>query len=612
MRKVKIEILKLLFVFLFLAAVAPAHVVRANINQINDSTYLMGINNVLLVDTDDMLYNTGQKKWIRVKYTYQSSDPSVAVINGELLRAKKEGKAVITQYANGTYAKKFTVNVMLFDYRYNGKTLILTGYHSKIKLPSKLVIPEKVAGVKVTEIGSHAFENAKVDSVLIGANITKIGESAFENCTATKIMVKGSATLDKYAFISCKKLTDLELLGNVKLEANVVAGCSKLKALTFQGDATIGSNGLHYAEATELNFMGKAYLTGESIIECDNLKRINFQGPATLKKSAIEDTRVEEIIFFGKAELGTEAISMCENLREITFRDEAVLNNMALQCEGLENLSFQGKAMIKKEGIFGSGELKNITFGGNTTLMTKAISASSADTIVFEGDAYLSKKAISGCGVEAVTFKGKSELEQYAFSNCAAIKDIICDESKTTLHGNPFYTSNEGVDFDLLIIKLAYRHNQTMWLYSENTKKAYARIVDCMSQFAASDSDVTKLRKVHDWIANNIEYDYTLTHHNIMDALLLGKSICGGYSRTLELVLELMGIPNAYIISKSMDHAWNQVYLDGNWYNIDVTWDDPTGWPIHYKYFLKSDAAISDHTGYETMGCTSTLYDNIK
>lgn len=569
MRKVKIEVLKLLFVFLFLATVAPAHVVRANVNQINDSAYLMGINNVLLVDTDDMLYNTGQKKWIRVKYTYQSSDPSVAVINGELLRAKKEGKAVITQYANGTYVKKFTVNVTLFDYRYNGKTLILTGYHSKMKLPSKLVIPEKVAGVKVTEIGSHAFENAKVDSVLIGANITKIGESAFEKSTAKKITVKGASTLGNYTFLGCKQLSELELLGKVRVGANFVAGCAKLKTLTFQGDAIIGFNGLHYAEATEITFQGKAVLEPEAMIECEGIKRINFQGNAELGLRAITDTGVEEITFSGKAKLGVEAISMSDNLKEVIFRKDAELS---------------------KGGISIAGELKQITF---------------------EGDAKLKAGAISSSGLETVTFHGKGILEKGAFDGCVGIKDVLCDESKMTLNGNPFYSPFEG-NTDPFILRLAYRHNQKIWLYNEDTQKAYAKILEGMSLVSASDSEVAKLRKVHDWIAESIEYDHSETHYSVMDALVLGKSVCGGYSRVLEMFLEFLDMPNAYIISPSMKHAWNQVLLDGNWYNIDVTWDDPTGHPIHHNYFLKSDLAFSDHTGYETMGCTSTLYDNIK
>jgi hypothetical protein len=591
MRKNIVTILKTFILMALIIILAPAHEAQADTSKINASTYIMGVNDVLEVTTDYMTYRDSIQMWDWVKFTYKSSDESVAVIKSGEVRAKKVGKAVISQYINGKLKMKFTVNVTPLDYYYNGKTLTVAGYNSKTRLSSKLVIPDTVAGIKVTGISSHAFEKAKVDTVVLGNNITSIGESAFEGCTATKITVKGSATIDKYAFISCKKLTNLDLQGKVTLEANAIAGCSKLKALIFQTDATIGFNGLHYAEISELTFKGNTVIEGEAIIECENLKRITFQGDATLKKNAIEDTVVEEITFSGKANLGIEAVSMCESLKEITFQDDAVLS---------------------KEAISLTDELKTITFQGETKLKAGAISSSGLETVIFYEKSYLGKGAFTDCfNLKTITFQSNAEFEKYAFADCSLKMDIICDESKTILHGNPFSSVFE-VDTDALILKLAYRHNQSMWLYSENTKKMYAKVVDCMSQVSASDSDFTKLKKIHDWMVNNLDYDYTFSNYSISDTLTYGTCVCNGYSLTYQMFVDFVGIPNEFIISSAMEHGWNQVLLDGNWYNVDVTWDDPTGYGLRYDYFLKSDAAIIDHTGYESKGCTSTLYDNYK
>ncbi len=584
-------ILKTVILIALIVMLAPANTARADTNKINASTYIMGVNDVLEVTTDYMTYRDSIQMWDWVKFTYKSSDESVAVIKNGEVRSKKVGKAVISQYINGKLKKKFTVNVTPFNYYFNGKTLTVAGYNSKSKLPTKLVIPDTVAGIKVTGISSHAFEKAKVDIVVLGSNITSIGESAFEECTATRITVKGSATIGKYAFISCEKLTNLDLQGKVTLEANAIAGCSKLKSLIFQTDATIGFNGLHYAEISELTFKGNTLIEGEAIIECEKLKRITFQGDATLKKNAIEDTVVEEITFSGKANLGVEAVSMCESLKQITFQDDAVLNKNAISL---------------------SDSLKSITFQGEAKLKSEAISSSGLETVMFLKKSYLEKGAFTDCfNLNTISFESNVEMEQYAFTDCALKVDIICDESKTVLRGNPFYSTFEA-DTDALILKLAYRHNQSMWLYSENTKKMYAKVVDCMSQVTASDSDFTKLKKIHDWMVNNLDYDYTFSNYSISDTLTYGTCVCNGYSLTYQMFVDFIGIPTEFIISAKMEHGWNQVFLDGNWYNVDVTWDDPTGHGLRYDYFLKSDAAIPDHYGHESMGCTSTLYDNYK
>ena len=45
-----------------------------------------------------------------------------------------------------------------------------------------------------------------------------------------------------------------------------------------------------------------------------------------------------------------------------------------------------------------------------------------------------------------------------------------------------------------------------------------------------------------------------------------------------------------------MNHAWNLIKIDGEWYHIDVTWDDPTPdllGRVNHVFFLISDDAIA-------------------
>jgi transglutaminase/protease-like cytokinesis protein 3 len=47
------------------------------------------------------------------------------------------------------------------------------------------------------------------------------------------------------------------------------------------------------------------------------------------------------------------------------------------------------------------------------------------------------------------------------------------------------------------------------------------------------------------------------------------------------------------------EHVWNIVKVDGKWYNIDLTWDDPIldngESMISYDFFLKNNEDFYDH-----------------
>ena len=89
---------------------------------------------------------------------------------------------------------------------------------------------------------------------------------------------------------------------------------------------------------------------------------------------------------------------------------------------------------------------------------------------------------------------------------------------------------------------------------------------------------------LHDFLVHNCTYSDDLADHNVSSAygaLVLGSASCEGYSKAMLLLLELNGI-DAYIVTgyaSNADfegpHAWNKVRIDGNWYYLDATWNDP-------------------------------------
>ena len=87
---------------------------------------------------------------------------------------------------------------------------------------------------------------------------------------------------------------------------------------------------------------------------------------------------------------------------------------------------------------------------------------------------------------------------------------------------------------------------------------------------------------IHDFIIDNAEYD-KLKYNNKNDAtyksntaygvLIQGYGTCNGYADAMAIFLDKLNIIN-YKISND-EHIWNLVYLDGKWYHLDLTWDDP-------------------------------------
>lgn len=105
-------------------------------------------------------------------------------------------------------------------------------------------------------------------------------------------------------------------------------------------------------------------------------------------------------------------------------------------------------------------------------------------------------------------------------------------------------------------------------------------------------SDFEKIRFVHDYLCQNVIYDdetlYNLANErSAYCAFVKGKTVCSGYALAFQRIMEEEGIPSKIMCGHTPQgpHAWNVVYLDGNWYHIDATWDDQD-WGIDRSSFL--------------------------
>ena len=146
-------------------------------------------------------------------------------------------------------------------------------------------------------------------------------------------------------------------------------------------------------------------------------------------------------------------------------------------------------------------------------------------------------------------------------------------------------------------------------------ENAIAQIEQTKNQILSnvSGNAYDNIKMVHDYLVDNVEYDTTISQKNIYNvygALINGTAVCEGYARSFKYLMDKLGIPCTLVIGQGTNsqgqtenHAWNYVQLNGNWYAIDCTWDDPvstTGYVSQsskYRYFLKgSNEFLQDHT----------------
>ena len=162
----------------------------------------------------------------------------------------------------------------------------------------------------------------------------------------------------------------------------------------------------------------------------------------------------------------------------------------------------------------------------------------------------------------------------------------------------------------------------SLWGLSQEVQAAAERVVDQVITDGMSDYDIAKA--LHDYLVLNCKYDMRLysggmpsTAYTPYGALIDGTAVCQGYAEAYQVLLELCNIPCEYVsgYGNGGRHGWNLVQIDGEWYHVDTTWDDPTpdreGY-VRYDYFLKSDAYMSrDHSNWtQKQVCSSTKYDN--
>lgn len=127
---------------------------------------------------------------------------------------------------------------------------------------------------------------------------------------------------------------------------------------------------------------------------------------------------------------------------------------------------------------------------------------------------------------------------------------------------------------------------------------------------------IENIKIIHDYLIDNVEYEQTASEDNIYDiygTLLNNSAVSEGYVKAFKYLMDRIDIPCLFVYGNSenngevLQHAWNYVLIDDEWYAVDVAWDDPIfvgeistkefEEKYKYKYYLKGKETMSErHT----------------
>ena len=117
-------------------------------------------------------------------------------------------------------------------------------------------------------------------------------------------------------------------------------------------------------------------------------------------------------------------------------------------------------------------------------------------------------------------------------------------------------------------------------------------------------SDLETALFLHDYLATHAQYDETLQIRDAYTILVEGTGVCQAYTLAYRLLLNRVNITSGTVTSTSLNHIWNILLIDGNWYHVDVTWDDPTedriGQSQHVYFCLSEDKLKATNNGAHT------------
>lgn len=183
--------------------------------------------------------------------------------------------------------------------------------------------------------------------------------------------------------------------------------------------------------------------------------------------------------------------------------------------------------------------------------------------------------------------------------------DTVFTMLESISYENPEVMYYKGAEYSFGKVKLAFSQA------NEIIKRHQLEIRDERELFFQNNikesmTDYEKVIAIHDYIIDKGIYDNRLftegevpsESYSAYGILSLGVGVCESYAKSMKYLLDRADIESIVVVgnSRGENHAWNLVNIEGEYYHIDSTWDDPIiddgTHLIRYNFLNLSDEQI--------------------
>jgi hypothetical protein len=293
--------------------------------------------------------------------------------------------------------------------------------------------------------------------------------------------------------------------------------------------------------------------------------------------------------------IGDYAFSGCSTLETVKLPKNLteICRYAFADCTNLETMSLPSKLETIGAYAFCGTAIKSLVIPESvTSIESNAFgNCNSLTSITIEGSPDLKVSAFGKCtNLSNITLNLENDINGDAFNNCTNLqyingKQVVFIDEET---GEPYFNP-EFEDYILNNFNMA----DNVGFINTYVKAAAEYIAKQVT--ADCNTDIEKVKALHDWVCSKVSYDsdnVSLRKNHIDSSIFLGdKTVCDGYARGYNLLLQAVGIESCYVNNTTI-HAWNIVKLGNHYFHIDCTWDDDDPEP-NYNWFMKSDSEIS-------------------